>query len=62
MDEIKRPGISPAKAVLIDLGGILEACRDQVLEYIDMSPDGSTTAAINNIYDVLRWAETREGA
>jgi hypothetical protein len=32
------------------------------MHYIDMSPHGNYLEAINNIYDVLRWSETREDA
>lgn len=34
--------------------------EQKVKHYIDMSPSGSYLEAINNLYDVLRWAETRE--
>lgn len=36
--------------------------KDKVMHYIDMSPRGNYNEAINNIYDVLRWAETKEDA
>lgn len=32
------------------------------MHYIDMSPRGNYIEAINNIYDVLRWAETKNDA
>ena len=48
------------QAILLDFGGILKSKRDAVKYYADLSPDGSYTEAIGNIYDLLRWAETRE--
>lgn len=50
------------RAVLIDFGGIMSSSRDKVKHYIDMSAAGSFLEAINNLYDVLRLAETREDA
>lgn len=32
------------------------------MHYIDLSAGASTVEAISNIYDALRWAETREDA
>ena len=51
-----------SQAILLDFGGILKAKRDAVKYYADLSQDGSYTEAIGNIYDLLRWAETREDA
>ena len=50
------------ESVLIDYNGILDCLKDKVLHYIDMSPRGNYIEAINNIYDVLRWAETKQDA
>ena len=47
---------------MLDFGGILAKHRNDVLNYIDMSPQGSFLEAINNLYDVLRIAETHESA
>lgn len=51
-----------SRSVLIDFEGIMSHSRDKVKYYIDMSTQGSFFEAINNLYDVLRWAETREDA
>lgn len=32
------------------------------MHYVDLSPQASYLEAINCLYDVLRWAETREDA
>jgi len=48
--------------IIIDFGGQLKHLREQVKDYVDMSAEGSFTAAIGQLYDVLRWAETREDA
>ena len=49
-------------SVLIDYNGLLASQKDKVLHYIDMSPRGNYLEAINNVYDVLRWAETKVDA
>jgi L-threonylcarbamoyladenylate synthase len=49
-------------SVIIDFSGIHSSLRNEAMHYIDLSPAGSTTEAISNIYDALRWAETREDA
>lgn len=36
--------------------------ESEAMHYIDMSPHGNYLEAINNIYDVLRWSETKEDA
>ena len=54
--------IDLSRSVLIDFGGILAGQKDQVKHYIDLSARGSFLEAVNQLYDVLRWAETREDA
>ena len=49
-------------SVIIDFGGIHASLRNEAMHYIDLSSAGSTTEAISNIYDALRWAETRDDA
>jgi len=49
-------------SVLIDYGGIFADLKENVKHYIDMSPSGSFLEAVNSLYDVLRWSETREDA
>lgn len=48
--------------VIIDFGAIHASLRTEAMHYIDLSSTGSTIEAIANIYDALRWAETREDA
>lgn len=36
--------------------------RDSVKHYTDMAPSGSFMEAISNLYEVLRWSETKEDA
>ena len=36
--------------------------RDSVKYYTDMAPSGSFMEAISNLYEVLRWSETKEDA
>ena len=57
------------QAVLIDFCGVLSHLQDKAMHYVDMCPkavseDGkdSFTEAVSNIYEVLRWSETREDA
>jgi hypothetical protein len=54
--------ISLGSSVLIDYGSKLSSLKGEAKHYIDMSPRGSCLEAIANIYDVLRWSETREDA
>jgi len=51
-----------AQCVIIDFGGIHASFRDEVMHYVDLSANASTVEAISNIYDALRWAETKEDA
>ena len=48
--------------ILIDFGGYQIDLKDQVKYYIDISENGSYSEAINQLYEILRWAETREDA
>lgn len=50
------------KCIMIDFGGQLIHMREQVKDYVDLSATGSFYEAINQLYEVLRWAETREDA
>jgi hypothetical protein len=55
-------GFSLEESVLIDYNGMLSSLKNDAKHYIDMSPRGNYIEAINNIYDVLRWAETKSDA
>ena len=55
-------GLDLATSVLIDFGGINSDLRDKVMHYMDLSEKYSTTEAIANIYESLRWAELRSDA
>jgi len=46
--------------VLIDFNGKFCDLKQQVRYYEDLSVDGDFLVAINRIYDVLRWAETKQ--
>lgn len=46
--------------MLIDFGGKFANLKTQVKEYADMSAMGDCVEAINNVYDTLRWAETKK--
>ena len=48
--------------ILIDFGGYQFDLKDQVKYQIDISENGSYSEAINQLYEILRWAETREDA
>lgn len=47
-----------ANAVLMDFGSRFASLESQVKCYRDLSPKGDCAEAINNVYDMLRWAET----
>lgn len=47
-------------SVLIDYNGLLSHLKPEVNHYIDMSERGSFLEAVKEIYDVLRWSETKE--
>ena len=49
-------------SVLIDFGGLFSKHRETVKLYLDLSASQSYLEAINNVYDTLRIAETREDA
>ena len=49
-------------AVLIDFAGTFSAHQPDVKYYYDLSPDSNFNEAISRIYDVLRWAETKQDA
>ena len=51
-----------SEAVLIDFGQSLICERSKVQHYIDLSEDGSYLEAINKVYEILRWAETKQDA
>ena len=36
--------------------------KDEVKHYTDLSESGDILEAINHVYDVLRWAETKQDA
>jgi len=59
---LKEGSIALNDAVLIDFGGLLSRLNDNVKYYVDLSKKGSYLEAINQLYEVLRWAETREDA
>lgn len=46
--------------MLIDFNGKFCDLKQQVRYYEDLSVDGDFLVAINRIYDVLRWAETKQ--
>lgn len=48
--------------MLLDFGGLHSKFKDQAKYYRDLSESSSTEEAINNIYEALRWAETRTDA
>ena len=47
---------------MIDFGGHLIHLREKVKDYIDLSSSGNFYEAINQLYEILRWAETRNDA
>ena len=49
-------------AVLLDFGSLFIHLKDKVKYYLDMSSSGDYLEAINVLYDVLRWAETKKDA
>ena len=46
--------------MLVDFNGKFRDLKEQVKYYEDLSYDGNFLEAINRIYDVLRWAETKQ--
>ena len=48
--------------VLIDFGDLLSDHKEQAHQYLNLSPKGDFLEAINQLYDVLRQAETNEKA
>lgn len=52
----------PEKAVMIDFNRQFASVSSKVLRYFDMSPVGSVEEAISKVYDMLRDAETTQGA
>lgn len=59
---ITRKDIKLSESVLIDFAGTFIKNQPEVQYYYDLSPDGDYLEAINKIYDVLRWAETKKEA
>jgi tRNA threonylcarbamoyl adenosine modification protein (Sua5/YciO/YrdC/YwlC family) len=49
-------------SVVIDYGGQLAHWKDHCLAYRDLTPDGSSSAAAQTVFDTLRWAEQVPGA
>jgi hypothetical protein len=49
-------------AVLIDFAGTFSKQQPDVKYYYDLSPEGNFNEAISRVYDVLRWAETKQDA
>ena len=47
---------------MIDFGGMYAEHKDEVKHYTDLSESGDILEAINHVYDVLRWAETKQDA
>ena len=54
--------ISLSTSILIDFGGMYAEHKDEVKHYTDLSESGDILEAINHVYDVLRWAETKQDA
>jgi hypothetical protein len=48
------------EAVLLDFGSKFARFRDTVKHYADLSESGNCEEAISRVYDMLRWAETKE--
>lgn len=48
--------------VLIDFRGHFADLKDQTRVYLDLSAKGCMLEAVNNIYDILREAETHDEA
>ena len=46
-------------SVLIDYNGLMKHLEPEVNHYIDMSSRGSFLEAVKELYDVLRWSETK---
>lgn len=44
---------------MLDFGGLFLSLKSDVKYYNDMSVAGDYLEAINVLYDVLRWAETK---
>lgn len=54
--------LDKSSAVFLDFGGLFSHLKDQVKYYQDMSSSGDYLEAISVLYDVLRWAETKQDA
>mmetsp|Transcript_45518 Transcript_45518/g.33282 ORF Transcript_45518/g.33282 Transcript_45518/m.33282 type:complete len:85 (+) Transcript_45518:79-333(+) len=46
----------------MDFGGLLSSFSNDCKYYIDLSESGDYVEAIGKVYDLLRWAETKEDA
>ena len=51
-----------SNCVVIDFGELLSAYKEQAHQYLNLSTNGDFLEAINQLYDVLRQAETNEKA
>lgn len=58
--EITRSDLKMAESVFIDFGATFKDKREQVKYYMDLSEEGNYVEAIGKVYDVLRWAETKQ--
>mmetsp|Transcript_37307 Transcript_37307/g.90584 ORF Transcript_37307/g.90584 Transcript_37307/m.90584 type:complete len:593 (-) Transcript_37307:135-1913(-) len=50
------------ECILIDFGSRMKSWQNYALSYRDLSEEGNSGTASQNVFDVLRWAEGIEGA
>lgn len=62
VENITRADIDITDAVLIDYAGTYSSLQSACKYYYDLSPDANILEAISRVYDVLRWAETKQDA
>ena len=55
-------GFPDPETILIDFAGLMKQYENQIKYYRDLSESGNYLQAIANLYEVLRWAETKTDA
>ena len=51
-----------SEAVVLDFAGLHAGLQREAKHYLDLSAEGDFLLAIHNVYDALRWAETKQDA